>query len=135
MTFKYCSGINFCDIDIFRQHVTLAFYANNDGSAKIYPVTVNDTHREKLFYTPEFYSQFSTRMAASDLFICLHNQLSSIHLLSRVKEYRSSNINEVVRSVLNVLLLCCCCCCCCFVFVCFFLFTIRFHKYKKSTKH
>ena len=64
MTSKYFCGINFRDIDIFRQHVTLAFYANNDPSAKICPVTINDTHREKLFYTPVFYSQFSTRMAA-----------------------------------------------------------------------
>ena len=27
-------------------------------------------------------------LSASDLFICLHNQLSSIYPLSRIKEYR-----------------------------------------------
>ena len=42
--------------------------------------------REKLCFT-----QFSTRMAAWLLltfFICLHNQLSSIHSLSGIKEYK-----------------------------------------------
>ena len=40
----------------------------------------NDTHKEKPYFT-----QFSTRvyrnrsLAASDIFMCLHNQLSSIY--------------------------------------------------------
>ena len=47
---------------------------------------VNVTHREKLCFT-----QFSTRISAWQLLtfsICLHNQLSSIHSLSRIKKYR-----------------------------------------------
>ena len=46
----------------------------------------NDTHTWKICFT-----QFSTRMAAWLLLnfsICLHNQLSSIHSITRIKEYR-----------------------------------------------
>ena len=45
--------------------------------------TLNDTLRKKLCFT-----QFSTRMAAWLLlifFICLHNQLSPIHSITRIK--------------------------------------------------
>ena len=44
---------------------------------------VNDTHKEKLCFT-----LFSTKMAAWLLlifFVCLHNQLSSIHFITRIK--------------------------------------------------
>ena len=46
-------------------------------------VCVNDAHREKLCFT-----QFITRMAAWLLltfFICLHNQLSSVYSITRIK--------------------------------------------------
>ena len=83
MTSKYLCGINFRDIDIFRQHVTLAFYANNDPSAKICPVTINDTQGKTVLHSCVLLSiqHKNGCLADSDLFVCLHNQLSSIHLL------------------------------------------------------
>ena len=50
--------------------------------AKCAYVTLNDTHRKKLGFT-----QFRTRMAAwlfLTFFMCLHNQLSSIHSIKDV---------------------------------------------------
>ena len=47
---------------------------------------INDTHRENLFYF-----QLSTRMVdwlLLTVFICLHNQLSSIHSSITYSEYR-----------------------------------------------
>ena len=47
---------------------------------------INDTNRKKLSF-----NQFSTRMAAWLLlifFICLRNQLNSIHTVTHIKEYR-----------------------------------------------
>ena len=45
-------------------------------------------------------------------------KLNSVQEFVRIKSYLSSNINEVIRPVLNFL----------------FFFTIRFHKYKKHQK-
>ena len=49
-------------------------------------IIINDTHREK-----PCFAQFSTTMAAWLLltcFICLHNQWSSIHSITRITEHR-----------------------------------------------
>ena len=46
---------------------------------------INDTSREKLRFT-----QLITKMAAwlfLTFLICLHNQLKSIHFITRIKEY------------------------------------------------
>ena len=57
---------------------------------KVSTLTFNDTHREKLCFI-----QFSTRMAVWPLltfFICLHNHLSSMHSITRIKEYNLKNV-------------------------------------------
>ena len=38
--FKYLNGISFCNINVFCQHGTLNFHANNDRSGKICPATI-----------------------------------------------------------------------------------------------
>ena len=58
---------------------------------------LNDTHRKKLCFT-----QFSTRKAPCLLlifFICLHNQLSSIHSIMTFKEYRC--LRKVIHQIYN----------------------------------
>ena len=55
----------------------------------------NDTHTWKICFT-----QFSTRMAAWLLLIfsiCLHNQLSSLHSVTRIKQYRC--LKDVIHQI------------------------------------
>ena len=56
---------------------------------------VNDAQREKIYFT-----RFSRRMAAWLLLtfpMCLHNQLSSTHYITRIKDYRS--LKNVVHQI------------------------------------
>ena len=56
---------------------------------------INDTHRENLFYF-----QLSTRMVdwlLLTVFICLHNQLSSIHTIISYSEY--SCLKNVIHQI------------------------------------
>ena len=92
-SYEYCEFSRMQILKDICKRLLLVFQSNKKSRVGL--LLVNDTHRKKLCIT-----QFSTRMAAWRLltfFICLHNQLNSIHSLITYQRYRC--LKKVIHQI------------------------------------